>query len=99
MIVHRSVMHFHVVVAVHVVVSMTSSRGRADRRRLARAQHGGGNRTPNGEQDGEQDQDEGAEILHEQRLSGSGSVLAAQRKFPWLRRCSMAAHPGTRRAP
>jgi hypothetical protein len=65
MIVWRSVMHCHVVVGVHVVASMTSSRSRAHRRHLARAQHGCGNRPPNGKQDGEQDQDEGAEVLHE----------------------------------
>lgn len=64
MIVRRSVMHFHVVAGMHVVLTLTSARGRADFRRLARTQHGCSNRTPNGEQDGQQDQDEGAEVLH-----------------------------------
>jgi hypothetical protein len=96
MIVRRSVMHLHVVVGLHVVPTMASRRCRASRQCLARAQHGRSHRTPNGEQDGEQDQDEGAEVLHGHRLSGSGSVLAAQRKFAWI---GAAHHPGTRRAP
>lgn len=96
MIVRRSVMHFHVVVGLHVVVSMTSSRGRADRGGLTRAQHGSRNRTPHGKQDCEQNQDEGAEVLHRNRLSGNGSVLTAQRKIAWLRCRSAASHPGTR---
>jgi len=94
MVVSRRVVPVHVVAGVPVVATVTGGRGRADRRRLSRAQHGSRHRAPDGEQGGEQDQDEGAEVLHEQSLSGSGSVHAAPRKFPGVTGMARRLLPG-----
>ena len=47
----------------------------------SRAEHGSGHRTPDGEQDGQQDQDEGTQVLHDGRLSGRRAVHAGWQKF------------------
>jgi hypothetical protein len=65
MVANRRVMGVNVVAAAHLVLAVAGISSRADRRRLGRTQHGSRDRTPNGEQDGEQDQKEGAEVLHE----------------------------------
>jgi len=75
MVVSRRVVRGQVLTGMHVVLTMTGCRGRADRLTPARAQHGSRHRAPDGQQDGEQDQEEGAQVLHDQRLSGSGLCL------------------------
>jgi hypothetical protein len=64
MVVLRRVMRLRIVAAVHFVLRMTSTRTRADRRLFPWAQHGRSDRTPDGKQDGQQNQDEGAEEPH-----------------------------------
>jgi hypothetical protein len=64
MVVRRRVLRLHIVAAVDFVLCMTSTRNRADRRLLPWAQHGSCDRTPDGKQDGQQNQDEGAEKPH-----------------------------------
>ncbi len=64
MVVCCRVMLVHVPASVHAVMSMLGNLNAVDRHRLTRAQHGSRHRTPDRQQDGEQDQDEGAEVLH-----------------------------------
>jgi hypothetical protein len=72
------------VLALHTVFPMGSIHFRTHRLSPTRAQHGSRHCAPNGQQNGQQDQDEGAEVLHERRLSDRGSVRAAQWKFPLI---------------
>ena len=64
LVVCRRVVGMHLVARMHVVVSVF----RDDCRRIPpltiRAQHGRRHRAPDGEQDGQQDDDEEAEVFH-----------------------------------
>ena len=54
----------HAMVRMHLVVSVRGDDRRRVRPRTLRAQHGHRDRTPDREQDGHQDQDEDAQVLH-----------------------------------
>ena len=96
MVVSSLVLSGCAVLALHIVLPVGGTHSSMDRRRLARAKHGGGHCATNGQQDGQQDQNEGAEMPHGSRLSDRGSVRAAQHKFPLI---GAASHPWARRAP
>ena len=79
--VRRRVVRMHLMVSMHGVVVVPSDHGCGTHPLTVRTQHGRRHRSPDGEQDGEHDQDEDAEVFHVRQLSGNradGSVRAAQ---------------------
>ena len=61
----RRLISMHLVVCLHVVVSVFSDDCRRARSLTFRTQHGRRHCAPDGEQDGQQDQDEEAEVFHD----------------------------------
>jgi len=66
----------------HCHVTLLNGDDSACARSLSRAQHGSSHRAPDGEQQGQQNQDDDAQILHVGGLSAHSSVLAVHPKFP-----------------
>ena len=95
-LVRRRVARMHLVVFLQVVVPVLSDDCHRTRSLTFRAQHGRRHRTPDGEQDGYQNQDEDAEVFHVRRLSGRWSVFAERQKFQMYRPVS---YPTTRCLP
>jgi hypothetical protein len=62
----RRVISMHPVVRLRLVVPVFSNDCRRTRPLTIRAQHGRRHRAPDGEQDGQQDQDEDAEVIHDE---------------------------------
>ena len=64
MMMRHRVVRVHLRVRMHAVVSLPGDHRGCTRALTFRAQHGRRHRTPDGEQDGHQDQDEDAEVFH-----------------------------------
>ncbi len=60
----RQMFTMHLMVSLHVVLDVPSNHCRRARPLPVRTQHGRRHRTPNWEQDGQQNQDDDAEVLH-----------------------------------
>ena len=77
----RRLVRMHLMVSLHAVVVVPSDHRRGTRPLTFRTQHGRRHRAPDGEQDGKQNQDDDAEVIHVQRLSGRCSGDAGHGKF------------------
>ena len=77
-VVRRRVVFVHAMVGVHVVMSVPGGSNRRLRLCATRAQHRRRNRTPDGEQDGQQNQNEDAQVLHVAELLRRWSVRAVR---------------------
>jgi len=76
-VVRRRVVLVHAMFGVHVVMSVAGGSNCRPCLRAARAQHRRRDRAPDGEQDGQQNQNEDAQVLHVAELLRRWSVRAA----------------------
>ena len=82
-VVRHSVVRLLRMIGLHAVVFMLGHDLARTRPLTFRAQHGRSHRAPNGEQHGQEQQDENAQVFHVRGLSGKSSMRAGEQKFHW----------------
>lgn len=94
----RRMFNMHLVVSLHIVADVPSGYARRARPLPVRTQHGRRHRTPNREQDGQQNQDDDAEVLHVGDYRSVGLCAKVERSSTiWLRCLSLCSVGSARR--